>query len=80
MRASAQGRSRGHLLCRGFRDKATAIKAKARVNHPNMGGISRLLASQGRGHVYIATSLDTGNRIVLRGTDPRVMGHPSPSH
>ena len=64
----------------GFKDRATAIRAKAKVNHPKMGGISGLLASQGRGHVSFATSLDTRNGIVLKGMDPRVMGHPSPSH
>ena len=75
-----QGRSRGLLLRRVFRDKTMVIRAKARVNHPKMRDISRLLASQGRGHVSIATGLDIGNRIVLRGRDPRVMGHPSLSH
>ena len=45
-----------------------------------MGGILGLLASQGRGYVSISTSLDTRNKIVLRGKDPRVMGHPIPSH
>ena len=42
--------SRGLLLHKGFKDKAMAIKAKAK---------SGLLASQSRGHVSIATSLDT---------------------
>ena len=36
-----------------------AIKAKAKVNHPRVEKTSGLLASQGRGHVSIATSLDT---------------------
>ena len=40
-----QGRSRGLLLHKVFRDRATVIRAKARVNHPKMGGISRLLAN-----------------------------------
>ena len=40
-----QGRSRGLLLCRVFRDKAAAIRAKARVNDPKMGDTSGLLAS-----------------------------------
>ena len=75
-----QGRSRGLLLCRVFRDKASTIRAKARVKHPKMGGILGLLATQGRGHVSIAISLDTRNEIVLRGRNPGVMGHPSPSH
>ena len=55
----AQGRSRGLLLREGFRDKASTIKAKAKVNHSKMGDTSGLLANQGRGHVSIATSLDT---------------------
>ena len=37
--------SRGLLLREGFRDKAAAPKAKARISHPKMGGTSRLLAS-----------------------------------
>ena len=41
----ARGRSRGLLLCKGFRGRAGAIKAKARVNHPNMEDTSRILAS-----------------------------------
>ena len=49
-----QGRSRGLLHHRVFKDRA-----KARVNHPTMGGISGLLANQGKGHVSIATTLDT---------------------
>ena len=55
----AQGRSKGLLLCKGFKDRVVAIKAKAKVNHPRVEKTSRLLASQGRGHVSIATSLDT---------------------
>ena len=51
-----EGRSKGPLFRRVFRDKAKTIKAKARVNHPKMGGILRLLANQGRGHVSIATN------------------------
>ena len=54
----AQGRSKGLLLLKDFRDRAAAIKAKTRVNHHKMGDTSGLLASQGRGHVSIATSLD----------------------
>ena len=50
----AQGRSRGLLLRKGFKDRA-----KARVNHPRVGETLGLLASQGRGYVSIATSLDT---------------------
>ena len=55
----AQGISGGLLLRKGFRDRAAAIRAKARVNHPKMGDTSRLLANQGRGHFSIATNLDT---------------------
>ena len=55
----AQGRSRGLLLHKGFRDKVKAIMAKAKVIHSKMGDTSGLLAKQGRGHVSIATSLDT---------------------
>ena len=40
-----QGRSRGLLLHKVFRDRATTIRAKARVNHSKMGGILELLAS-----------------------------------
>ena len=55
----SQGRSRGLLLRKGFEDRAEAIRVKAKVNHPKMGDTSGLIASQGRGHVSIATSLDT---------------------
>ena len=41
----AQGRSRGLLLRKGFRDRATTIRAKARVNHLKMEDTSGLLAS-----------------------------------
>ena len=41
----ARERSRGLLLHEGFRDRAVAPKAKARINHPKMGGTSGLLAS-----------------------------------
>ena len=39
-------RSRGIPLRKGFRDKAAAIRAKDRVNHPKVGDILRRLASQ----------------------------------
>ena len=55
----AWGRSRGLLLHKDFRDRVTAIRAKARVNHPRVGETSGFLTSQGRGHVSIATNLDT---------------------
>ena len=52
-----RGRSRRLLLGKGFRDKVAAIRAK--VNGPNIGETSGLPGGQGRGHVSIATSLDT---------------------
>ena len=55
----AQERNRGVLPYKGFRDRATAIRAKARVDHPKVGDISRCLARQCREHVSIATNLDT---------------------
>ena len=30
------------MLCKGFKDKAIAIRVKARVNRPKMGETSRL--------------------------------------
>ena len=55
----ARERSRGLLLRKGLRDKATATKVKARISHPKMGDTSGILASQGRECVSSATSLDT---------------------
>ena len=55
----AQGRDRGVLLRRGFRDRAATIRANTRVNHPKVGDISGSLASQCRENVSIATSLGT---------------------
>ena len=55
----ARERSRGLLLCEGFRDRTTATRAKARIGHPKMGDTSGLLASQGQGHVFSATCMDT---------------------
>ena len=55
----AQERNRGFLLYKGFKDSAATIRAKAKVDHPKVGDISRRLASQCREHVSIATSLDT---------------------
>ena len=52
-------RSRGLLLRSGFKDRATTIKAKAKINHCKVGDTSRLLVSHDRGHVTIAISLDT---------------------
>ena len=74
------GRSRRLRLRTDLRDRAVAIKAKAKVNHPGVGDTSWLLASHCRERVSIATSLDTLDGIALRGKDPRVMGHHSPSH
>ena len=76
----ARERSRGLLLHEGFKDRAVASKAKAKISHPKMEGTSGLLASQGRGSVSSATSLDTLDGITLRGRDPKVMGHHSPNH
>ena len=73
-------RSRELLLREGFRGKAMAPRAKVRVSHPKIGGTLGLLASQGKGCVFSATSLDTIDEITLRGRDPKVMGHHSPSH
>ena len=55
-----QGRSRGLILRRVFRDRAATIRAKARVNHPKMRDTSGLLASQGREHVPPAWTLKAG--------------------
>ena len=41
----AQGRSRGRLLFKGFRDRGAVIRAKAKVNHPKMGDTLGQLAS-----------------------------------
>ena len=76
----ARGRSRGLLLCKSFKDKAMATRAKARISHPKMGDTSRLQAIQGRERVSNATSLDTLDEISLRGRDPSVIGHYSPNH
>ena len=71
----ARERSRGLLFREGFRDRAAATRAKARISHPKMGGTSGLLASQSRKCVSNATSLDTLDGISPRGKDPKVMGH-----
>ena len=55
----AQERNKGVLLHKGFKDRAAAIKAKARLDHPKVGDISGSLSSQCKEHVSIATSLDT---------------------
>ena len=57
-----------------------APRAKVRINHPKMGGTSGLLAKQGRGCVSSVTSLDTLDKITLRGREPKIMGHDSPNH
>ena len=76
----ARERSRGLMLFEGFRDMVAAPKAKARISHPKMGGTLGLLASQCKGCVSSVTNLDTLDGIALKGKDPRVMGHHSPSH
>ena len=76
----AMERSRGLLLCEGFKDRVAATRAKARISNPKMGGTSGLLASQGKECVSKSTSLDTLDMIALRCRDLRVMGHHSPSH
>ena len=68
------------MLHEGFRERAAATRAKARISHLKMGDTIGLLASQGREYVSNATSLDTLDRIALRGKDPKVMGHHNPSH
>ena len=52
-------RSRGLLLHEGFRDRAEATRAKARISHPKVGDTSRRLANQGRECVSNVTNLDT---------------------
>ena len=64
------------MLHEGFKDKATTLRAKARISHPKMGGTSGILARQSRGCVSSVTILDT----LVGGRDPRVMGHHSPSN
>ena len=54
--------------------------AKAKISHPKKGGTLRFLANQGKGCVSSVTSLDTLGGIALRGRNPRVMGHHSPSN
>ena len=60
-----QGRSRGILLRKGFRDKAMTIKAKARVNHPKVGDTSRLPANQGREHFLLPPTWTLETRLPL---------------
>ena len=55
----AQERNRGVILYKGFKDRVAAIRAKARVDYPKVGDISRRLASQCKEHVSITTILDT---------------------
>ena len=78
----ARGRSIRLLLYKDFRDSAIAIKVKvkAKGDHLQVEDISGLTTRQGRGHVTIAINLETSGGIVLRGRNPRVMGHLSPSH
>ena len=76
----ALGRSRRLMIRTNLKDRAVAIKAKAKVNHPRVGDTPELLASQGRERVSIATSLNILNGIAHRGRDPRDVGHHIPSH
>ena len=76
----APRRSRRLLLRTNLRDRAVAVRTKAKVNHSRVGDTSRLLANQDRERVSIVTSLYTLDKIVLRGKDPKVMGHHSPNH
>ena len=55
----AQERSRRLLLREGFKGRAMTIRAKAKISHPKRKDTSGILASQGRGHVSITTSLET---------------------
>ena len=73
-------RRRGLLLYEGLRDRVAAPRAKVRISYLKMGDTSGLIASQGRGCVSSATSLDTLDGIALKGRDPRVMGLHTPSH
>ena len=41
----AKGRSRGLLIRKVFKDKATTTTAKVRINHPKMGDTLGILAS-----------------------------------
>ena len=63
------------MLLMDPRNKAVTTRAKAMVNHLGVGDTSELLASQGREHVSIATSLDILDGIVCKGRDPRDIGH-----
>ena len=47
------------MLHEGFKNRAMATKAKARLSHPKMGDTSGLLANHDRECVSSATSLDT---------------------
>ena len=82
-----QGRSRGILLHRVFRDKvatirdkAMAIKAMAKVNHPKMRGISGCYPVREKDMFPLPPTLTHEMGIVLIDRDPRVLGHPSPNH
>ena len=59
---------------------SVTTRAKAKVNHLGVGDTSKLLASQGRERVSIATNLGIIDRIALRGRDTRGMGQHSPYH
>ena len=73
-------RSKRLLFYTDPKERVVATKVKAKVNHPGIGDTSGLLANQGRERVSIVTSLDTLNKIALKGRDPRNTRHHSPNH
>ena len=76
----APGRNRRLLLCTDLKDMVVATRAKAKVNHLGVEDTSWLLASQGREHVSIVTSLDTLDGISLKDMDLRVIRYHGPNH
>ena len=58
-----------------LRHRTVTTRVKAKVNHPGVGDTSKLLASQGRERVSIATNLGIIDGIARGG-----MGHHSPNH
>ena len=57
--SSSLGKEQRTSSPQGFQGQGWDIRAKAKVNHPTVGETSRFLANQDRGHVSIATILDT---------------------
>ena len=68
------------MFCTDLRHRVVTTSAKAKVNHPWVGDTSKLLASQGKERVSIATNLGIIDGIARRGRDTRGMGHHSPNH